>query len=531
MIAGSNKMTEGQQAAKSAVIITIAMVLSKLFGFVRLMVIAAYFGASFTTDAYLVATIVPMVIFSIVNSSLTTTFIPVFTETLYKEGKEEAFKLASIILNIVLIVGVIITIIGIYLAPQIISLTAPGFKGEVAELSLELTRIMFPMVIFLGLAGIVSGILNSFKSFAIPALVGIPQNIIIILSVITLGKIYGIYGLAAGTAVGFASQLFFQLPTLKKLGIRYHFSWNLKNPGIKKIGLLIVPIIFGSVATQLNIVVNRIMASGLPEGSISALNFASRLNGAALGIAASAICTVIYPLLSQYSATCNQDRFRKVMATSINICNMIVIPLSVAIIIMRVPLVSLLFERGAFNAGDTQATAYALLYYTIGMAALALQLILGRVFYSLQDTRTPMFIGIFTVAVNICLSLILVKPLAHGGLAFATSISAIIGVILLLYFLWRKLGNVDGKLIYKSLTKVTLSSAIMGLSIYLMNTFIFGNFEYPGTLFKVLHLATLGVSGLIIYLLSIRGLGTEELKIFMDLLSPKILSKFRKTPS
>lgn len=521
-------MSEGKLVAKSTIIIVITKIISMGLGFMRDMVIAATFGASYKTDAYLVANVVPVIIFTTVNSALNTTFIPVFTERLYCSGKKNAFRLACIIINVVFLLALVVTIGGTLLTPKIISIIAPGFSGKVFQLAVELTRIMFPMIIFLSLSAILSGVLNSFRDFTTPAMVGIPQNLIIIFSVVFFGHSYGIKGLAWGTLIGISSQYLFQMPAIRKLGMRYKMILDLKDPGIKQMGLLIWPILFGSTASQINVIVNRILASGLPEGSISALNYADRLNSAALAIFAATISAVIYPLLSEHSATGNQSRFRRLAVTSLNVTIFFMVPLAVGIFILRIPIITLLFQRGAFGVNDTQITAIALQYYVIGMTALALQMVVAKIYYSLQDTRTPMLNGIFTIGLNICLCLLLVKSLGHGGLALATSISANIGLLINLYFLRRKMGSIGGFLILQCFLKCLLSAAIMAIPVFYLNLIITRNYKeilsvvhLPVNALRIMHLSLLGLTGLLIYYFCAHFLKIREVKMMRSLLPLK----------
>lgn len=513
-------MLKKNQLASSALWITASLLLSRILGFIRDMVIARSFGASFTTDAYLVASTVPLLLFSTVNLALNTTFIPVFTQRWHKDSPREAFRMASIVLNIVFVIAIILVVLGFFLAPQLISLTAPGFQGKVYLLAVQLTRLMFPMIIFYGLAGILSGLLQSRGNFTVPALTGIPHNIIIILSILLLGKVYGIYGLAVGTVVGISTQFLFQLPSVRKLGMTYTFSFDYKDPSIKQMGFLVLPILLESAASQINVLVNRILASQLPEGSISALGYADRVNEAALAVSTMAITTMIYPLLAEYSAIKDTHSFRQVIVTGINITNMITIPLTVGLIILRVPIISLLFQRGAFGLKATLATATALEFYVAGMVALAIKQIISRVFYSLQDTRTPMLVSLLSIGLNVILCLVLIKYLAHGGLALAASLSAGFSVVVLLFLLHRKLGHIGGRLMTINFLKCTLAATVMGLAIYILNSLLAG-ISNPGVLFKTLRVAGLGLGGAMIYFFCILLLQVEEVKLLTGLVRKK----------
>ncbi len=249
---------------------------SKILGFVREIVIAAFFGASHLVDAYLVALVVPHALFSMIGGSLTTTVIPLVTEYEQNEGRHSVLRLLNAVTTFMAIALSVLVLIGELTTPFLVHIVAPGFSGETERLAISLSRIMFPMMLFLGLAGLGTGILQSQKRFVFPAFIGIPYNILIIGSLVVLGQIWGVTGLALGTLLGVISQWLFQLPDLRQKRFHFRWSFDFSHPGFKKMGKLIVPVIIGSGAGQINFIVDRMMASGLMEGSISALNYANK---------------------------------------------------------------------------------------------------------------------------------------------------------------------------------------------------------------------------------------------------------------
>lgn len=481
---------------KNSGLISVGTLLSKIFGFLREVVMALVFGASRLTDAYLVAQVVPSLLFSLVGSSLSTIIVPLITEYEHTKGRNYALAFANAITTIVLLITILLTVIGIIITPWLIALIAPGFEEEAKKLACRLSRIMFPMIIFWGFAGIATGLLHSQKRFFYPAFMGLPFNIVIISSVLILGRRWGIEGLAWGTVAAVAAQWLFQVLDVRKCG--YHFRVLLKHPGINRVGKLILPVLIGSGAAQLGIVVDRILASGLVEGSIAALNFASRLNELALGLFSTAVASALYPELAQKATGGERESFRRLLANSLLGLAWLMVPIAVGIIVLREPLVRLTFERGAFDARATELTAYALFFFALGIPATALRDIVVRGFYAVQDTMTPMWIGIATVGANIALNLILVRYLALGGLALGTSVSVTAGFFILLWRLRLKLGHLNGKLLVSDGSKILVSSALMGVIATKLASWVLPRF---GDIPSIIAVATVGC---LIYFLSCR---------------------------
>jgi len=510
-------MTEVNFAAKSAVLIILITLVSKVLGFTREIIIAAGFGASFYTDAYVVALTIPAVLFSSLSRSLQTTFIPIFNELLYKEEKKAAFIFANNAMNLVIIGTACLSALAFIFMPQITGIISPGFKGEAYSLTISLARIMIPAGMIWGILGITGGMLNSFKVFGPPAAAGIVYNVIIIGSVITLGHYWGIKGLALGTALGVAGELLIQIPWLKKIGVTWSCFLRLKDASLKKMGELMIPILASSVVVQLNVVIDRLLASKLPEGSIAALNFANRLNGFILGSFVFAFVTVIFPSLSQKAAAGDLENFKNLFFKGIKTVFFITCPAIVAILILKVPMIRLLFERGAFDAQDTMITATAFMFYGLGLAASGMREVINVAFYALQDTRTPMIGGICCLLLNIGLNLVLVGPMAHGGLALATSLAVSVYVVIMMIMLYQRLKWKNIKEIIAFLGKVLLASAGMGLAMKFA-VIILGHQYGPSLLQQMIYLIGVSALGMTIFFGISLLLKIEEARMFMQTL-------------
>jgi len=445
--------------------------LSRIFGFVRDVVIAGYFGAGLSSDAFFVAFRIPNLMRRLfAEGSLSVSFIPVFTEYLSNQGKDDAFELARSAIRLLSILLVATTIAGIFLSPVIIRVIAPGFAGSPEKLSVTifLTRIMFPYIFFIGMVALSMGILNVLGHFAAPALAPVLLNISIIGSAFLISPHMSdpVVGLAIGVLIGGCLQLVLQIPFLVKKGFFFWEKAKVWHSGLKKIGLLMLPTIFGSAVYQVNILVGTLLASLLAEGSVSYLYYADRLVQFPLGIFAIATATAVLPSLSRQAAKRDLPAVRDTFSYAMRLVFFITIPSMVGLIVLREPIVALLFKRGAFDAETTRLTAYALLYYAVGLWAFSAVRIVVSTFYSLQDTRTPVRAAIISVGVNILLGIILMGPLKHGGLALSTSLASMVNLALLIQALRVKIGALELRNITRSAFKTIICSTIMGMVVW-----------------------------------------------------------------
>jgi putative peptidoglycan lipid II flippase len=452
-----------EQLFKAAGIIAAASILSKILGFFRETSMASVFGASRLTDAYLVAMIIPSMLFSMIGNALTTTLIPVYTQRLHEGGELAGWEFICTLLNFMLLACLVMTGIGLVAAPIIVRLLAPGFQGATYAVTVSLTRILMPTIIVQGAIALVMGVLQAKQRFTLQALIGIPYNIIMIAAILWGGRRFGITAVAVGMVVAVLGELLIMLPGLR--GIRFSYRWLLgwRDSGIRAVGRMLLPIILATGASQMGLIVDRMLASGLQAGSIAALNFGYLLSQFPLGIFAVAVATVIYPTFSQYAAARDLASLRRALVGGVRVTLFIVVPMSLALVILAVPIVRVLFQRGAFDARATGLTAYALLFFSLGLAPMALRDLISRVYFSLQDTMTPMLLGIGAVVLNIGLNLLLIGPLAHGGLALSTSLSALFAMLLLFVFLRRRIGGIGGKEMLDGFWRICVASGVMGL--------------------------------------------------------------------
>ena len=448
-----------------------ATLLSRIFGLLRDIVIAGYFGAGMASDAFFVAFRIPNLLRRLfAEGSLTIAFVPVFTDYLAKDGESAAFVFARSAVRLISILLAAAAVIGIVLTPLIVRVMAPGFMAspEKLTLTITLTRFMFPYIFFIGLVALCMGILNALGHFAAPALAPVMLNLAMIAAVLFISPHiqYPVYGLAIGVLLGGLLQLLLQIPFLLRKGVVLWGAAGLFHPGLKRIGRLMLPAVFGAAVYQINILVGTLLASLLPDGSVSYLYYADRLVQFPLGIFAIAVATAVLPSFSTYAAVQDNKALGETFGYAMRLVFFITIPSMVGLILLREPIVGLLFKRGAFDSQTTFLTASALLYYGVGLWAFSAVRIVVTLFYALQDTRTPVKMAAISIFVNMIMGVALMWPLRHGGLALATSLASMVNFYLLVRALRKKVGLIDWREILLSVRKTLFCSGVMGLAVF-----------------------------------------------------------------
>ena len=510
------------KVAKAAIGLMAATLVAKILGFGRELALASAYGASGVSDAFLVAMNIPAVIFTAIGTSLGTAFIPLYCDVNSKDGEEASIKFTNNVFNIVLLICLLLSTIGVIFTSEIVKLFAVGFEGETLKLAVYYTRVMILGLSFLGMSYIMMAYLQVKENFIIPGLMSVPFNIMIILSIFLSVKVSPAL-LPWGSLIGLSFQFLMQYPFARKKGYKYKPYIDFKEEHLKRMLWLIGPVLIGVAVTQINTIVDRTIASTLVEGSISALNYATKLNQFVMGMFIVSISSVVYPMLSKLSSENNKEKFNKSIITAVNTVVLLVIPISIGAIILANPIVKLLFQRGEFDARATQMTSVALIFYSIGMIGFGLRDILGKVFYSLQDTRTPMINGIIAMILNIILNISFVKftNMQLAGLAFATSISALLTITLLFISLKRKLGHFGGKSIVLGMAKSLVSGLIMAVvTLFVYNTV--ADILESGFIKEAITLAVAVGVGAIVYGICIIILKVDEVNIILDKVKGKI---------
>jgi len=494
---------------------------SKLLGFVREMLIAARFGSGVETDTFFIAITATTLFTAMFTQSLNTTMIPIMSDVEKNEGKEGKKQHTNNLLNIVLMFSFVVMVLGWIFSPQIIRLLAHGFEGEQFKLAITMMRIGMPVVIFSGVVGIYRGYLQSESMFIESSASQFPFNFTYIFFLIFLSSFFGIKGLMVTSVLAVFSQILLQIPGIRKNGYRYVFIMDFKDPYIRKILYLVLPVLVSVAVNDLNKIVDRSLASTLATGSISALNYSARLNSLVLAVFITAIATVLFPMLTNEAVKETYDGFKKLVRNGVNIVIIITIPITIGMLILSEPIVKLTFERGAFDSIATQMTSQALILYTLGLVGMALRTFMERSYYSLQDTKTPMINGFLTVGLNIILNLMLIGPMEHRGLALATSIATTVTTVYLFYGLRKKIGPLGISQILKCSTKSLVASIIMGVIVYFTYYSLIENF-IGSTIFE-LGILVLSVGlGVLVYLTILFLLKVEEMIWFINLFKKKL---------
>lgn len=450
-----------------ALIIGSASFLSRILGLLRDRIFASEFGASELLDSYYAAFRIPDLIFNLlILGALSSTFVPVFIEYLNKD-KPEAYRIASSVLNLTIVVLLLICGLIFVFIPNLIFLIAPGFNEEQKELTSLLTRIMLISPIFFGISNVFSGVLNSFKRFLSYSLAPVLYNVGIILGALFFVPKFGIYGLAAGVVLGSFFHMLIQIPSFFLTGFKYNFTIDILHTGVRKIGKLMIPRTLGLAVAQINLWFIVVIASTLGGGSISIFNFANNLQSFPVGIFGISFAVSCFPYLAESYSQNNIEKFRNYFSKTFCKILFFVIPTSILLLFERAQIVRLILGTGEFDWEDTYLTAQSLGLFSIGVFAQALIPLVARSFYSIQDTKTPVVIGIISVVVNVAASLLLIKPLGIMGLALAFSISSFVNILLLLITLRLKVGDLNDNEILSCSIKIVLMSLIMGAVTYL----------------------------------------------------------------
>jgi putative peptidoglycan lipid II flippase len=453
-----------QQIARAAGLVMALFVLSRLLGLAREMIIGAQFGTSADLDAYLAAFRLPDLLFQLVaGGALGSAFIPTFTSHLTRDGPNSAWRLASAVANLVLVVMTAVAALAAILAPWLVQeVIAPGFDPAQQALTAHLMRLMLVTPIVFGLSGLVMGALNAHQHFLLPAVAPIVYNLAIIGGALGLAPRFGVSGMAIGVVAGSVLHLLVQVPGLVRFKARYWPVLTWRDPGVREVARLMAPRVLGLAAVQINFLVNTILASGLAEGSLSALNFAWLLMLLPQGVFAQAVATAAFPTFSALAAQEKTEEMRGTLAATLRAVFFLSVPAAVGLLILRRPLIELLFQRGQFEAQSTEAVAWALQFYALGLPAHAGVEIVARAFYALHDTRTPVAIGVTAMGLNVVLSLILIQPLTHGGLALANTIATVLELLGMLALIRRRLGGIEERQLIRASGRMALAATLMG---------------------------------------------------------------------
>ena len=548
--------TKQTSVARSAGIVSIAVMFSRLLGLVREMIFARYFGAGFLYDAYVVAFRIPNVLRDLfAEGALSVAFVKVFTDYQINKSEKEAWRLASLVLNLLAVVLSVVCIVGIIFSRQFVNLIADGFSPEKAALASTLTQIMFPLILLVALAAVAMGVLNTKGVFGIPASASTVFNVASIVFGLVLAywlsgggwlssadknavpsdsAQWAIIGMAIGTLIGGAAQFLMQVPALLKVGFRFSPVLSFTDEGVRKVISLMTPAILGTSAVQINVLINTYFVSHI-EGAQGWLSYGFRLMQFPIGLFGVAVGTAAIPVLSRLASEGKIKDFRDTVSSSMNLVFLMTLPSACGLIVLGEPIVRLIYERGKFDATATSMTAIALAGYSIGLTGYAAIKILSPAFYALNDAKTPMIIAISSIAVNFIGSYILREWLSHYGVtpetphgyghvgvALATSIVALVNFFALALLMRRRIKRLNGREIFFSFLKIAAASAVLSAVCYFSYHLIFNLFGIGSFSLKLIEAFVPIILGGIAFVVAAKLLRVAELEQAFGMIRRKL---------
>ena len=473
---------QNQLSKRAAGVVAVAVACSRVLGLVRELVLAALFG-KYATDIFYMAFRVPNLLRDLfAEGALSTAFITTFSKKIATEGDDSAWRLANKMATLTTIFMSLITLLGVVFSPQLVALIAHGFAPEKAAITIQLTRIMFPFILLVSLAALAMGMLNAKNVFGMPAMASSFFNLGSIIAGVSLGwwmdphfGTRSLIGLSIGTLIGGLLQLVVQFPALWRVGFRLHFDFAWRDEGVRQILLLMGPAVIAASAVQVNVMVNSGFASMLGDGPVSWLTWAFRLMQLPLGIFGVAVGTVTLPVVSRFAAVQDLAGVRSTLSHGLRLAFLLTIPCAIGLIFFAEPIISLIFQRGHFTYESTLQTAAALQYYAVGLVAYSSIKVLAPAFYAINKRNLPMMVSFFSIATNYLLNQVFTFQLGwgHRGLAFSTSLVAIINFAILYGMMTRHIGGLETRALLKNLGKLAFASLPLALVCVAANQWLF----------------------------------------------------------
>ena len=514
------------KAARATVLLMIVTIVSKILGLFRDSVLASAYGTGKYAAVYSTANSISTILFAVIGTALATSLIPLYNKLASEDSTERAMGFLNSVVNLVVIVCLSIAGLGIIFAGPLVKVFAPGYQGDVYTLCVQYTRILLPSIVFVGLANIFTSYLQIKKRYVIPGFIGMPYSIIIIVSIYLSLKTSPMV-LVIGTLIAISAKALFQLPFVYKEGYRYRPKINLNDPVMKDMMILILPVVIGVGANQINSIVDKSLASLLGTEVVASFSYAIKLYEFVQALFITSILAVIYPRLSSMIVSDRMDSFLNSLKKTMNVIIVALVPIIVGCIVLSRQIVEVLFQRNAFTSKDTTMTASILWIYVIGILAFALRDVLTRGFYSMEDSKTPMINSIISIVFNISLNLILVKPLGYKGLAIATAVSAYIGLLLFNRSMRKKIEGYSSRDNYIVFVKSLFAALIMGLGVKLVYGIVASSLV-GGLLFKLIALASAVGVGVIVYALIMHFLRVEEYEMISDMFFGVVKKKVKR---
>lgn len=519
---------KGNQAVKTVSFMMLITLLGKILGLVREQLLAANYATGREAAAFLLASRIPRTFFDVIfASAISASFIPVFVEYLQKEGREEAFRLANRFITMISTVTAGMMLLGILFAEPLTWLIAPGYDVQTAELCVELLRMLFPTMLFTAVAFSFVGILQSLEEFNVPAALSVASNGVLILYYIFFNETFGIWGLTIAFLIGWAMQAVIQIPSLRKKGYRYHPDFHFRDDGLKKIGKLMLPVMVSTWIQPINFMVNTRFASQLSSGNVtngelgvSALEYANNLYTIIVGVFVLAIANMVFPKFSRMTE--DKKEFGLAVRGTLKAMIFLLIPMTVGLMALAEPVVTLIYKRGEFGALATELTSAALFFFALGMVGYGVQNILSRAFYANQDGKTPFYSGLVSIVINAVLCWLLLEPMGIGGLALAAAVSSTAAAAVLLVPAVKQYPDILDKSLLTQFGKMLLAAA--GMLVLVLGCKMLLSSVLGGTFGLLVLLCICGGVGVLSYMLFARLLKIEESDFVFEILK-KILKR------
>lgn len=504
-----------KQITKSALLMTVISFISLLFSFFQESVFAFFFGANSVTDAYTVATQIPITLFSIVSTAISTIVIPCYSKEYFGKGAKSARKYVSNLTTVICVVAIVFIIICEIFARPIMLVFAPGMEEETRTLAIECFRIVLPTVLFTGIMNINIGVLNVHKKFVLPALTSNILNLTFVVSIVILHSKFGIFAAIFGTVCGTLLELFYSI-ILRRGVMKYAFVFDLKDEVMKQSIKMMGPVFLGIGAAEINKVVDRIVSSYLQSGSITIMNYASKLSSAVSTLLINSIATVIYPRLSENGANKNDKGAVEVFSYSIKLFMVVIIPIIFGGVVLSKEIIKIIYYRGEFSLDDIDKTAPLFACYLVCLLFTAFRQTSSRVFYSYGDSKTPMYNSLIGIILNIILNIVLGHFFGAFGLVLATTVSTAF-ISFLLFYKIKKMLPIKYITMFKVFIKCFISASIMAIVIYAVkNIFLYLNwYNYYAAIENIICVLSLVVLGGICYFGCLVLFSVEEAKLII----------------
>ena len=516
-------MAEKQQdnQVKTISLLMLITLIGKVLGLLRERLLAINYGSGIEASAFLTASQIPRMFFDVVfASAISACFIPVFSEVLTQKGRKEAFQLGSLFLTVMLILASILSAAGMAFAGPLAQLFSDTTDVRALTLTAKLTRMLFPTALFTAAAFSFVGLLQSLGSFRVPAIISAVSNGVIIIYYLLFNDRFGLTGLAIAFLVGWFLQAAVQIPSLYRLGYRYKPSLSIKDGNLKKIFVLMPPVMVSTWVQPINGSIGTRFAWRLYEGAgATMLGFAANLYLVIAGVLVLSITNVIFPKLSRQSADKQSDAFNETLRQSLRGCLFLVFPMTAGLMLVANPLISLVFGGGAFTESDVSLTAGCLAVVSLGMAGFAAQNILSRAYFARQQGKVPLFAGIASIIVNTMLCRLWTEPFAVNGIALASTVSMFTYALFLLIPLQRQATPLVNKALLFALLRMVLASAAMAVPAYFVMNFLSPLFA--GKMGLVITLSATAATGGIFYIIAAWALGLDEVKKMIDTIKRK----------